>query len=912
MSHRDGSQSWWRTPGARRGAMLLFGLCLWLLCGVARVFGDYGTLLVATIAFNAIAVLSISTLAGATGIWSLGHTAFIALGAYVAANLAGLHWPIEAIVPAVALAAALLGFVLGLSAGRFSILYFGLLTMAVALTAMEIIGRLSGLTGGDQGMAVPGLKSLLAGRALGSGDAVTVGLILATLTFVLADVVINGARGRRWRAVKSHRIAANSLGLVPHMENALALAFSAALAAVAGVANALTIGYLEPESFNLDAGVMLIVATVVGGIASFWGALFGAAFIIAVPELSRGLKDLSAFSLGLSMVVILLFLPRGIMPSLLGQLGRWWGRGAARGAAPASARAAGADLETRIASLVAELMPRSSANLELRGVGVSFGGLKALDDVSLTLSAGKTLGLIGPNGAGKTTLLNVLSGYVRPNPGAVARLGERDLLAVAPYRRLRHGFGRTFQHAELFNELTIREMLLLAATVGRATAQHGAAAPAAVTAVTSPEALVERILAALNLTEVAGAYPEELPFGMQKVADIGRIIAMGPGLVALDEPFSGLDHEEARELRAILRGMRAAGVSILIIDHAVQEVLDIADHVVVLDFGKVLASGTPAEIARNEDVQRAYFGTSAAALDPAARAGGEAVPAVTDAAAGATVADSVAAPGTRPAAIAVSELRHRYAGVLALDGLSLTIDQGGFCAILGPNGAGKSTLAQILAGLLKPTEGALRYADIAPAALRPGRGLIRSGICLVPEGRRLFADLSVEENLLLGGYGAGLSSARSRQRLAEVVKILPEGLRTGMRTRRAGMLSGGERQILAVARALMASPRLIIIDEPSMGLAPILINRVYEILDELRAAGVTIVVVEQQATHALERASVLHVLERGRLRYSGPATGAAVREALLAGYVGEGAEVAGGMAADGVAAAGQVAATTTH
>ena len=596
----------------RRIAIAASFLLVWIFASRTGAFGDYGKLLVATIAFNAIAVLALSTLAGTTGIWSLGHTTFIALGAYLGANLAGLKIPIEVIVPAAALAAALLGYVLGLSAGRFSILYFGLLTMAVALTGMETIGRLLRFTGGDQGMPMPAVSSLLARRSLGSGDALAIALLLGMLAFLAADIVVKGPRGRRWRAIKSHRMASMSLGLVPHRENALAFAFSAALASAAGVAASLAIGYLEPESFNLDAGVWLIVATVVGGIASFWGAIVGAAFIVVVPELSRGLRDVSAFALGFAMVGVLLFMPRGLVPSLFA-LGR---RLKSRLPQPAntekSSRAVDSDISARIAALAAELMPAADRSLIVEDLSVTFGGLKALQGISLEVPAGKTVGLIGPNGAGKTTLLNVLSGYVVPSECKSLRLGNSDLRAVPPYRRLRLGFGRTFQHAELFNELTIREMLMVAASVGRAQT------PGHRKSTLKPREMTQRILDGLDLNRVADRFPEELPFGIQKVADIGRILAIGPSLVALDEPFSGLDHTEIRELRAILQGMKTAGVSILIIDHAVQEVLNISDHVVVLDFGQVIAFGAPQEIQRNPEVQRAYFGSSSALATKAA------------------------------------------------------------------------------------------------------------------------------------------------------------------------------------------------------------------------------------------------------------------------------------------------------
>ncbi len=238
-------------------------------------------------------------------------------------------------------------------------------------------------------------------------------------------------------------------------------------------------------------------------------------------------------------------------------------------------------------------------------------------------------------------------------------------------------------------------------------------------------------------------------------------------------------------------------------------------------------------------------------------------------------------------AIEATDLTHRYNGVLAIDGLSIAIARGSFSAVLGPNGAGKSTLAQILSGMLKPTAGSVAYAGLAPSAVRAGRGLIRSGICLVPEGRRLFGELTIEENLVLGGYGAGLNRTQIRQRMQETVEVLPANLREGMRSRLAGMLSGGERQMLALGRALMAKPDTIIIDEPSMGLAPLLIHKVYEVLSSLNQRGVTIVVVEQQATHAIRVSREIHVMERGQLIYSGTATGAAAEQALRSGYVGQ-------------------------
>jgi branched-chain amino acid transport system ATP-binding protein len=225
---------------------------------------------------------------------------------------------------------------------------------------------------------------------------------------------------------------------------------------------------------------------------------------------------------------------------------------------------------------------------------------------------------------------------------------------------------------------------------------------------------------------------------------------------------------------------------------------------------------------------------------------------------------------------------HRYGGVLALDDVSIEIARGEFLSILGANGAGKTTLSLILSGVLAPTRGTL----MADGAVRAEAGKPLKGVCLVPEGRRLFGQLTVTENLLLGGYGAGVAPAESKERMAEVLAGLPKALRDDP-GRYAATLSGGEQQMLAIGRALMANPKVLIIDEPSMGLAPILIEQVYAVLSRLHAEGVTIVLLEQMATHAVRHSDRLIILDRGRVVYAGSPKGDAAHAALLEGYIGE-------------------------
>jgi ABC-type branched-subunit amino acid transport system ATPase component/ABC-type branched-subunit amino acid transport system permease subunit len=590
----------------RRIVIVILGLALAVIVGPYRIVGDYAQFIIAALSFYFIAVLSVNMLAGLCGIWSMGHTAYMAIGAYTAANLTKMGMPVEVIVLAAIALSFAVGFILGLSAGRFSVLYFGLLTMALALAGTEIIGHWTAVTGGDDGMKVGRATTIFWKDPIETKNAAMICVILATLVYLVGEAVSNSQLGRRWLAVKGQRIASMAIGLKPHVENATAFGLSSAIASLSGIGMAFSMAYIDPVAFSLDSGVTLIVGTVVGGIGSSLGAVIGAGFITAVPELARDAAAIANFVYGGAMILVLLFLGEGIVPAIKHRIRHWKGRDKVKSDIPRQAVDAAA-----MAQLVSELMPRARETLSLKNVSVQFAGLKALDDVSFDLPPGTAVGLIGPNGAGKTSLLNVLSGFYKPVAETRVMLGERNILELQPSGRAALGMGRTFQHAELFPELTLRQMLVTVAGLGRPLRRANNIA------LNEPTAVAERIIQGLGLGPYADYLPPELPFGVQKVADIGRVLAIGASVVSMDEPFSGLDEHERSELRAILRGMRSAGVSILIIDHAVQEVLSLADKVVVLDFGRMLASGLPEEIRRDPEVMKAYFGSAHHIEEPA-------------------------------------------------------------------------------------------------------------------------------------------------------------------------------------------------------------------------------------------------------------------------------------------------------
>ena len=238
------------------------------------------------------------------------------------------------------------------------------------------------------------------------------------------------------------------------------------------------------------------------------------------------------------------------------------------------------------------------AKLEVAGVTVRFGGNVALRDVAMTAEPGAVTGLIGPNGAGKTTLFNVICGLQRPDDGWV-RIGDRDVTGLLPYKRARAGLARTFQRLELFTLLSVRSNIRIAADVDRRNRRDRSV---------DPDRVADEVLERVGLTAVADARVDQLPTGQARLVEVGRALAARPRVLLLDEPASGQDEAETEAFAVLLRELASEGLTVVLVEHDVHLVLRVCDHVYVLDFGEVLASGTPAEVQQNEAVIVAYLG----------------------------------------------------------------------------------------------------------------------------------------------------------------------------------------------------------------------------------------------------------------------------------------------------------------
>jgi len=526
----------------------------------------------------------------------------------------------------------------------------------------------------------------------------------------------------------------------------------------------------------------------------------------------------------------------------------------------------------------------SGARLECLGVTVRFGGLLALDDVDLVVPPATIVGLVGPNGAGKSTLFDVLSGLSRPSGGKVLLDGE-DVTHARPQLRAARGLARTFQQPELFMGLTVREHLVLAYRVKHARARMwsdmftiGSLRRAKEDEQTSVNGLLEL----LGLGPVADRTPLGLPLGWARLVELGRALASSPTLLLLDEPSAGLDSSETEQFESsLLNVTRERDISVLLVEHDVELVMRMCSTVYVLDFGVLIASGSPDEVQTNPQVRAAYLGEE---LSPGQSAvgGGETPMSVSTSAQPALSSHTQSSePEQRSPALAVENLSVCYGKAVALSGVSFSIGTGKALVVLGANGAGKSTLARAVSGLVRPSGGRV-VLDGQEISSWAAHRIRRAGLVYLPEGRGIFRELTVIENLRMAAAFLGGRQAR-RDGVERALEIFPK--LADRRGQPAHLLSGGEQQMLSLARAFVTSPKLVIADELSLGLAPQIVDLVLDGLARAREAGVTVIMSEQYVHRALAFADECIVLQRGTLAWTGPA--AAAGGQLLRHYLGD-------------------------
>jgi branched-chain amino acid transport system ATP-binding protein len=474
----------------------------------------------------------------------------------------------------------------------------------------------------------------------------------------------------------------------------------------------------------------------------------------------------------------------------------------------------------------------SAPLLEVRGLVKRFGGLTAVKDIGFSIQPGEILGLIGPNGSGKSTVMKSILGVERPDGGSV-KVNGTEVAGWPPHRIARLGVGMVFQHSRPLHRQTVLENIILGLLPDRLLALL-------------PDPAIERcardIAERVGLSSVLDRRPGTLPFADLRKMEIAKAIARDPRVVLVDEPFAGLTARETAAFAALIAQMRADGRAVLVVDHNVRSVAALVDRIYAMYVGERIAEGSVDEVLRDETVRKVYLG---GALTTAARPE--------------TAFDDKHAPF-----LEVEKLNVFYGKAQALEDVSIHVHRGEFVAVVGLNGAGKTTLFNAISGLAAHT-GEIRR-EGAPLKGKTAAAIARAGIVQSPEGRELFTDMTVAENLNMGGaHIAESERVGRRDSLFELFPILK-----ARASQTAGTLSGGEQQMLTIARALMMRPDLLILDEPTLGLAPVIMEQISKALERLRqTTPITVLLGEQNVTFALPHADRVYVLEHGRIVWEG-------------------------------------------
>ena len=552
--------------------------------------------------------------------------------------------------------------------------------------------------------------------------------------------------------------------------------------------------------------------------------------------------------------------------------------------------------------------------LRVRELSKSFEGLKAVDGVSFDLHEGEVISIIGPNGSGKSTTINLISGFIKPDSGIIDIDGE-SIAGLAVPDVSERGVSRTFQNGRVFGGLTVDENISLGFH-RRLRAQRplyglqkypvvrwlSLLGEVACSLVTGPHTReenqelhkrvdreVDRFRERLGSRRADYAYT--LSYANRRRTEIARAHISEPRLLLLDEPTAGMNQSETAEVLQQLQHLKAQGHTILLVEHKIDLVTALSDHVIAMDGGRIIAFGDPDNVRSNPEVVAAYLGKSRGTRKPASVGQSDVLAKQNAIEDGdntlVTVRNGDDRNGDDAALSPLLSLRDVnvfYGQVHALQNVSIDVPEGAIVSLLGGNASGKSTTMKTILGLKRPKDGKVFYGDDDITG-HSTRDRVRSGIAAVPEARRMFPAMTVEENLLSGAYTRSDARAVS----ADVQRMYERFPRLGERRRQqAGTMSGGEQQMLAFARALMSHPRIICMDEPTMGLSPRLVEDVLEQIARLRdELGISVLIVEQQAELALSIADYGYVLQNGRIRLHGHAGdllhNPAVQEAYLGG-----------------------------
>jgi len=507
------------------------------------------------------------------------------------------------------------------------------------------------------------------------------------------------------------------------------------------------------------------------------------------------------------------------------------------------------------------------AMLTLTDISLSFGGVKALSNMNLAIEPGTLHGLVGPNGAGKTTAMNVISGLVRPNTGRMAFKGEA--FRPKPHKLASQGLSRTFQASAIIESLDALQNVMFG---GYSSTRSGILScslrmPGAVKEERAIRARAEEVLEQVGYRGSKEARTADLSTWQRRQVEIARALMPNPQLLLLDEPAAGLTAGEIETLKILMLNLRDQGKgrnSILLIEHNVPLVFTLCDTVTAMASGRDLAHGTPGEVRGHPEVINSYLGEGTRRKVR-------------------TIAKIEVPLTEKPVVLALDKVSAGYGATTVLHGITMQVRLGETVALFGPNGAGKSTLLNTIIGQRPTISGTVHYQGKRIDHLSVQK-IVRSGIGIVPQGRAVLERQSVEDNLLVSSTGLRLSKREWRERLDE---IFAQFQSLAHRRKSLGAsLSGGERQMLAIAKVLVRRPSVLLLDEPSIGLAPTIVDEVQRLVADLAAKGLTVIIGEQSVDWVLPVATRAYAIAAGQVVAEGSPSALSNADTLADRYLG--------------------------
>jgi ABC-type branched-subunit amino acid transport system ATPase component/ABC-type branched-subunit amino acid transport system permease subunit len=790
------------------------------------------TMLSATdVVIYAIAVMGLNILVGHTGLVSFGHGAWFGIGAYATGIIQRAFFPSDMVLPAIG---ALL-VVIALSAAAGSLIlrrrgvYFSLLTLALTAMLFTVAYRWTSLTGGENGFGgITRYEALAdAGTYYIVAALVGLGVLLGLWRFHQAPA------GTVLVAIRENEQRARFVGYSTNRYKLLAYVLSASVTALAGVLSAYNHRFASAEPMAIAFSGELLAMVVIGGMRSFLGPALGALFYILFREFLSIYTPNWLLFFGLLFVGFIVFSPDGLVG--VGQrLLQPFRKKEVEDAAMSARRAVTPE---PVPPRFVRPGTASGAVLVAEDLRKSFGRIQAVKKADLAVADRTLHALIGPNGAGKTSAFNLLSGMFPPDHGRVVLDGQ-DVTGFSPERITRAGIGRSFQITNLFPGLPIAENLRLAVQ-----ARHPAKFGLWRSARSYPDMAEDTdvLLRWMGLAGIEKAEAGALSYGGQRLVDMAVAVATKPRILLLDEPLAGLATAERARVGELIKRV-STDIPVLLVEHDIDRVFALADRVTVMNDGEVLVDGTVEDARSDARVQAIYLGSGTSAIAAKARES--------------AVVDTEL--------LKLDGINTFYGKSHILQGVSMAVKQGEILALLGRNGAGKSTLLKTVMGITRPASGSMTLAGEQVAGLASDR-IAQRGVGFVPQGRGLFAGMSVAENLMLGRLKrrTGAGSHWEEEKVLEVFPRLKQRWRTP-----ADALSGGEQQMVAVARALSGDTRLLLLDEPFEGLSPAVTEELFEAFDKLRRE-ISIIIVDHNLDLALALSDSTVALERGAVTWTG-------------------------------------------